>query len=140
MKKFFLFSTLILAACAPVITPAVTPTPLATEITPMALSGTEAVTLPAQESATSGTPQPLPTNVRVEDDKEYFIPRMLAFDAIYPVYDPIFAGATNAPLDDDELVMGVAIGGEAKAYPVSVLRFREMVDDELAGWPILVTW
>ena len=36
--------------------------------------------------------------------------------------------------------MGIVIGGEAKAYPVSVLRFREMVDDELAGWPILVTW
>ena len=104
------------------------------------MNGTEAVTLPAQESATSGVPSPLPTNVRVEDDEEYFIPRMLAFDAIYPVYDPIFAGVTDAPLDDDELVMGVAIGGEAKAYPVSVLRFREMVDDELAGWPILVTW
>jgi len=36
--------------------------------------------------------------------------------------------------------MGVAIQGEAKAYPVSVLRFREMVDDELGGLPILVTW
>jgi len=37
-------------------------------------------------------------------------------------------------------VMGAAVGDEAKAYPVSVLRFREMVNDELSGLPILVTW
>jgi len=48
--------------------------------------------------------------------------------------------AAESPLFDDDLVMGVAIEGEAKAYPVSVLRFREMVDDELSGIPILVTW
>ena len=140
MKKIFLFTTLILAACAPVITPAVTPARLPTETTPTMLRGTEAVTTSAPESGASGTPQPLPTNVRVEDDEEYYIPRMLGFDAIYPVYDPIFAGAIEAQLNDEELVMGVAIDGQAKAYPVSVLRFREMVDDELAGWPILVTW
>jgi hypothetical protein len=85
-------------------------------------------------------PQPDPTNVRIEDDKEYFVPRMLPFDAINPVYDPVFAPAAEAALNDDELVMGVAIDGQAKAYPVTVLQFREMVDDELAGWPILVTW
>jgi hypothetical protein len=68
-----------------------------------------------------------------------FVP-LLPRDAIAPVYDPEFVGAENSPLQDDELVMGVAIDGEAKAYPVTVLRFREMVNDELAGWPILVTW
>jgi hypothetical protein len=43
-------------------------------------------------------------------------------------------------LQDDELILGIAIGSQAKAYPITVLRFREMVDDELAGIPILVTW
>jgi hypothetical protein len=43
-------------------------------------------------------------------------------------------------LHDDELVLGVAWDGEAKAYPITVLRFREMVNDELAGIPTLVTW
>jgi hypothetical protein len=103
-----------------------------------------------QETATSealpdllspeSNPQPAPTNVRIEDDEEYFVPRMLGFDAIPTVYDPIFAPAGEAALNDDELVMGVAIDRQAKAYPVTVLQFREMVDDELAGWPILVTW
>jgi hypothetical protein len=92
--------------------------------------------LPSPES----NPQHVPTNVRIEDDKEYVVPRMLPFDAINPVYDPVFAPADEAGLNDDELVMGVAFNGHAKAYPVTVLQFREMVDDELAGWPILVTW
>jgi hypothetical protein len=34
----------------------------------------------------------------------------------------------------------VAFDGAAKAYPVSVLEYREMVNDELKGIPILVTW
>jgi hypothetical protein len=62
------------------------------------------------------------------------------FDLIAPVYEPEFIPADEAPLQDDELVMGVASEGEAKAYPISVLRFREMVNDELGGDPILVTW
>jgi hypothetical protein len=83
---------------------------------------------------------PVPTNVRVLDANEYQFPQLVPFDGIPPVYDPQFASAADAPLLDDELVMGVSLGGAAKAYPVTVLRFREMVDDELAGIPILVTW
>jgi hypothetical protein len=43
-------------------------------------------------------------------------------------------------LQEDELILGVAIDGQAKAYPITVLRSREMVNDELAGIPLLVTW
>ena len=48
--------------------------------------------------------------------------------------------AEEAPLDDDELVLGVSIEDEAKAYPITVLNRREMVNDEMAGIPTLVTW
>jgi len=67
---------------------------------------------------------------------------MIPFDGIRPVYDPQFASVaeTENLMFDEELVMGVAWGGEAKAYPVTVMRFREMVNDELAGIPTLVTW
>ncbi len=37
-------------------------------------------------------------------------------------------------------MLGVALDGEAKAYPISVLNSREMVNDELAEIPILATW
>jgi hypothetical protein len=65
---------------------------------------------------------------------------MLPFDAIRPIYNPQFAAADEAPLQADELVLGVSWAGEARAYPVSVLRFRELVLDEVGGIPILVSW
>jgi hypothetical protein len=65
---------------------------------------------------------------------------MIPFDGIAPIYNPQFATAEDAPYQEDELVLGVAFEGEAKAYPISVLRFREMVNDQLAETPILVTW
>jgi len=79
-------------------------------------------------------------NKRVNDPKDYSFSQLLPFDGIRPVYDPQFSSAADAPLQDDELVLGVAWDGEAKAYPITVLRFREMVNDELAGTPTLVTW
>jgi hypothetical protein len=84
------------------------------------------------------TPAPTVT-VDLNLDKFVFVP-MLSRDAIRPIYEPEFVEAIDSPLHTDELVMGVAINGEAKAYPVTVLRFREMVNDELGGGPILVTW
>jgi hypothetical protein len=65
---------------------------------------------------------------------------LLPFDAIPPVYDPEFLPAKESPYSDEELVIGIAIAGEAKAYSITVLRSREMVNDSLAGIPILVTW
>ena len=57
-----------------------------------------------------------------------------------PTYDPIFVSAEEAGYEDDELVMGIEIAGQVRAYPVGLLNQREMVNDELAGIPILVTW
>jgi hypothetical protein len=80
-------------------------------------------------------------NPRRGETEAYRIPsQLLPFDGIRPVYDPVFGEVSEANIRDNELVMGVVINGEAKAYPVSVLKFREMVNDEIAGIPILVTW
>ena len=38
------------------------------------------------------------------------------------------------------MVIGVELDGIAKAYPVSLLNRREMVNDQLAQLPILVAW
>jgi hypothetical protein len=79
-------------------------------------------------------------NPRVEEFDAYLPARLIGPDGIRPVYEPRFVAAAEAPLEDDELVIGISIEGEAKAYPITVLRFREMVNDELGGIPILVTW
>ena len=66
--------------------------------------------------------------------------RVLGKDDILPIYDPVMVSAEEAGLKDDDHVMGLAIDGEARAYPVRELFSREMVNDEVAGVPVLVTW
>jgi hypothetical protein len=112
----------LLAACVPAATQTVQ------DLTPNNLQG----------DSTASSASPTPT-VDLSLSNIPFVP-LLPRDGIRPVYEPEFVEASESPLQEDELVMGVAINGEAKAYSVTVLRFREMVDDELGGIPILVTW
>ena len=66
--------------------------------------------------------------------------RVLGKDDILPIYDPVMVSAEESGLEDYDHVMGLAIDGEARAYPVRELFSREMVNDEVAGVPVLVTW
>jgi hypothetical protein len=127
------------AACSTGIsvTPAV-PAPVTS--LPSSPTSTPAEGSQRSQSKAGPTVSPGATNVRVEDPREYSFSPLLPFDAIRPVYDPQFASVSDAPLVDDELVIGIALNGEAKAYPITVLRSREIVNDELGGIPILVTW
>ena len=79
-----------------------------------------------------------PNGPKLLDPREF--DQRLPLDAIKPIYEPLVGSPDEVELDADELVMGVSINGESRAYPIRVLRFREMVNDELGGTPILVTW
>ncbi len=61
-------------------------------------------------------------------------------DAILPVYHPRFLGSDESGLPDDELIIGLKINGDARAYPAGLLYHREMVNDTVGGVPVLVTW
>ncbi len=61
-------------------------------------------------------------------------------DAIAPIYDPEFLSADESDLPADELVIGLDINGEARAYPAGILYNREMVNDTIGGVPVLITW
>lgn len=76
------------------------------------------------------------------DEKEALLKmnRVLTKDDILPVYDPKFAPASEARIQPDELVMGLEINGDARAYSITVLNGREMVNDVVGGVPVLVTW
>ena len=95
---------------------------------------------PTEESAGIPTVEPDLINPRNFEFDSYLPPQLIPPDGIRPIYQPQFVEAADAPLHDDELVIGVSVEGEAKAYPITVLRFREMVNDELGKLPILVTW
>lgn len=132
----FLLLAVVTAACSASIDRAAEnprPNPTETEIPSQADQEEELAELPKD------VPEEL-INRRVDIEEDIFFPTLLPYDAIRPIYEPEFATANEAPLEDDELVIGISLNGESKAYPITVLRSREMVNDELGGKPILVTW
>lgn len=66
--------------------------------------------------------------------------QLIGRDVIVPIYDPLVVSAAESGIRPDELVMGVALNGESRAYPVSMMRSREIANDVVGGIPILVTW
>ncbi len=106
-------------------------------------AATEVPLLAGQNAISPTPPKDIPEeliNRRVHMERDINNPTLLPYDGIRPIYEPEFEPADRASLKDDELVIGISLNGEAKAYPITVLRSREMVNDELAGLPILVTW
>ncbi|WP_028670214.1 DUF3179 domain-containing protein [Saccharospirillum impatiens] len=62
-------------------------------------------------------------------------------DGIPAIDDPRFETADKANwLQPDDRVLGLVIGGDARAYPVAILNWHEIVNDEIAGQPIAVTF
>jgi len=58
-----------------------------------------------------------------------------------PIEEARFVAAANANfLEAEHLVIGVAVGGEAKAYPISMLAYHHLVNDQLAGEPFVATY
>ncbi len=66
--------------------------------------------------------------------------QLLDRDAIPAIRDPEFVRADSGKLADGEKVLGVVIGGEARAYPLIDLDAHEVVDDVVGGRPIAATW
>lgn len=56
--------------------------------------------------------------------------------------DPEIVGAQDAELGAGDMVMGIVINGEARAYPVNYMNgpFNEVVNDHLGGQAIAPSW
>jgi len=71
-------------------------------------------------------------------------PELIArlLDAIPPIDDPSYETVPEAAwLTIDDVVLGyVDDNGEAWAYPVRILDLHEIVNDELAGRPVLISY
>ena len=78
----------------------------------------------------------------MERGKRYEITSVLPKDAIPAIFDPDFLPADTANLQyrDTDLVIGVSIDGDHRAYHVAYLSAREIVNDVVGGKPIAVTW
>ncbi|MEO0497538.1 MAG: DUF3179 domain-containing protein [Pseudomonadota bacterium] len=62
-------------------------------------------------------------------------------DGIPSIDDPLFIPIESARTYDDlEPVIGLTINGDARAYPLSVLTWHEIVNDVVGGVPVAVTY
>lgn len=61
-------------------------------------------------------------------------------DGIPAIDRPKFVPAAQAKLDPGDRVLGVALHGEAKAYPVRILNWHEVVNDKVGGAQVAVTY
>ena len=102
----------------------------------------ETITVPASPSRSSAL---LPSSDGKEppsmlEDLELIT--LLGFDAIPAILDPTFIDADEADrqMSPDELVLGLEINGEAKAYSTPMLSAHEIVNDVVGGVPLAVTW
>lgn len=62
-------------------------------------------------------------------------------DGIPALFSPKYVAAANASfMRDDEKVLGVFMKGVAKAYPLRIMSWHELVNDQIGDTPILVSW
>jgi hypothetical protein len=63
-----------------------------------------------------------------------------ARDGIPSIDNPKFVSANDAGLEDFELVLGLDINGDVRAYPLNILVWHEIVNDIVGGEPVVVTY
>ena len=94
------------------------------------------------ESVTLRLPATFREGDVVSEGRDVDIVTLLPKDGIPAIFNPSFVSAEEADsqLDLDDLVIGVSLNGEHKAYGVAHLSSHEVVNDTLGGRPIAVTW
>ena len=75
----------------------------------------------------------------IEGDPIYSI---LPRDAIPAIFDPVYVSAEEAGsfMYDEELVLGLEINGDVRAYSTWHLDHHEIVNDVVGGVHVAVTW
>jgi hypothetical protein len=62
-------------------------------------------------------------------------------DGIPAILKPKFVSPEQAAfLNESDQVIGVEVNGAAKAYPLKILNWHEVVNDTINGIPIMVTF
>ena len=53
---------------------------------------------------------------------------------------PKYAPASDSGFDASDMVLGVVVGEHARAYPVRLVAYHHIVNDEMDGLPYVVTY
>ena len=117
--------------------PSAAASPAATE-TPEATATPEAPVVATRGDGLSGAPVPPPSVRSTEFDSELVNQNAGAFP---PLDFPAVVSAAEATwMEADDLVLGAVQNGAARAYPLFMMRFHHVSNDELGGDPYLVTF
>ena len=94
-----------------------------------------------QSVATSDASAPA-TVTSEDEERDLEIVTLLPFDAIPAILEPEFVSAEVASeeLEDHNLVLGLSINGDHRAYSIPTLSAHEIVNDTVGGKPVAVTW
>ena len=115
---------------------------------PATIEATQAADSSVSGAAQESTAEPTATNPALPTRKpaityaDLEIVTLLPRDAIPAIDDPQFLPAEDADefYDADELVIGVSINGDTRAYSAPFLSNHEIVNDTVGGVKIAVTW
>ena len=147
---------------APTVTD-VASTATAVELAPMATPTASSAEIPVvsqpsptpRPSAPTAEPQPSPTavaapmstptaeSVAPSPPRDFDVITLLPPDAIPAISNPGFyesLEAADESYGDDDLVLGIEINGDSRAYSVPLLSRHEIVNDVVGGEPVAVTW
>jgi len=97
---------------------------------------TQTVSVSDSVVPTAGESIPKPT------ERTYEIVELLPPDGIPAIDNPEFYSVEEADLeyDPNEMVLGVSINGDTRAYSTLLLDSHEIVNDEVGDRKIAVTW
>lgn len=146
MKQYLLFIiTATVAGCAAQADSQATPPP-----SPWSTSTREPIpsAVPTVDTSRHSVPledivfdtfRPINRAVPLPEASESLIANLV--DRIPPIHNPKYEAAIEATwLNADDIVLGYTSGEEAWAYPVRILNFHEIVNDELGGEPVLISY
>ena len=125
-------------------TPTAMSSPAPTSI-PQATPTPEPTRTPWSTPTLVPTPTQFPLTETGKVTRDELIARMqpaVVRDAIPAILQPQFVAPEAVPPEfkDVELVLGLSMNGESKAYPLDVLSHHEAVNDVVGGVPVVITW
>ena len=128
------------------LTPTPTSTPVPTETPTPAPTQTPTPTLTATPTPAL-TPTPILSSVDAPGPTASALPELRRSvgdrrgSGFVPLDNPAFISPDEASfLGDEELVLGYESEGEARAYPIRMMRFHHIVNDTVKGVPVLITY
>jgi hypothetical protein len=127
------------AATEPSTAPATQAAPDAAPVQPAVVAAAAPVaTVEPRPDGLTGAPVPPPTAQSDAFDAERARLRAGTFPPLD--YPQVVAAADADWMEDDFLVLGAVQNGEARAYPLFMMTFHHVANDELGGKPYLVTF